>query len=79
LAAVVDVGAEVGLDEEEAELAVLHVAAAVGEARRGGFFEVERHDVRAADGVDFVLEVVAVLARDVPDLVDGAVDVAGGC
>ena len=74
--AVVDVGAEVALDEEDAQFPVVDVAPAVGEARGAGLFEVEGEDVGAADGVDLGLEFVAVLAGLVLELVDGAFDVA---
>jgi hypothetical protein len=58
-------------------LAVVDVAAAVGEAGGAGLFEVDGEDVGGADGVNFGLEFVAVLAALVPELVEGAFDVAG--
>ncbi len=77
VAAVVDVGAEVARGEEDAEAAVEDVAPAVGEAGRCGLLDVQGQDVGVRDGVEFAGEGRAEAAREVLDLVDGAVDVAG--
>lgn len=73
---VADVDAEVVLDKEHAQLAVLHVGPAVGEGRGLGLVDVEGEDVGVGNVVDLLGEAVVPLG-EVLELVDGALDISG--
>lgn len=70
-----DVGAQVVLLKQHAQVAVVHVAAAVADL--AGFVEFESQRVRRADGVDLVFALVAVLLEEVLEVVNCVRDVAG--